>query len=195
MTVSKNDVFAEIGVDLRPDSELTREEIIARNLKVVDFHFHTENPEEVEKALAVYADDITWEAPSRGVVMKDPKEVLEAYRNIFRTLVYRKTLGLRRFATENFVFDDQIGHVYVVGDPSLMPNMPFPKGTEVYARVVHCFQLRDGLITRESPTSCGANSIVKSPTTIFPRMRFGRSSRKRRKRTDHRGPPALSHQP
>jgi hypothetical protein len=64
--------------------------------------------------------------------------VLEAYRNIFRTLVYRKTLGLRRFATENFVFDDQIGHVYVVGDPSLMPNMPFPKGTEVYARVVHC---------------------------------------------------------
>jgi hypothetical protein len=149
MTVSKIDVFAEIGVDLRPDSELTREEIIARNLKVVDFHFHTENPEEVEKALAVYADDITWEAPSRGVVMKDPKEVLEAYRNIFRTLAYRKTLGLRRFATENFVFDDQIGHVCVVGDPSLMPNMPFPKGTEVYARVVHCFQLRDGLITRE----------------------------------------------
>ena len=49
MTISKNDVFAEIGVDLRPDSELTRDEIIARNLKVVDFHFHTENPEEVEK--------------------------------------------------------------------------------------------------------------------------------------------------
>jgi len=81
--------------------------------------------------------------------MKDPKGVLEAYRNIFRTLVYRKTLGLRRFATENFVFDDQIGHVYVVGDPSLMPNMPFPKGTEVCARLVHCFQLRDGLVTRE----------------------------------------------
>ena len=89
------------------------------------------------------------QAPSRGVVIKDPKEVLKAYRNIFRTLVYRKTLGLRRFATENFVFDDQIGHVYVVGDPSLMPNMPFPKGTEVYVRLVHCFQLRDGLITRE----------------------------------------------
>jgi hypothetical protein len=32
-------------------------------------------------------------------------------------------------------------------------------------------------------------------TTILPRMRCGRSSRKRRKRTDHRGPPALSHQP
>jgi hypothetical protein len=150
MTVSKNDIFAEIGVDSRPDSELTREEIITRNLKVVDFHFHAENPDEVEKAVAVYADDITWEAPSRGVVMKDPNEVLEAYRNIFRTLAYRKTLRLRRFGTENFVFDDQIGHVYVVGDPSLMPNMPYPKGTEIYARLVHWFQLRDGLITREN---------------------------------------------
>jgi SnoaL-like domain len=149
MTVSKNDVFAEIGVDLRPDSQLTRDAIIARNLKVVDFHFHTENPDEVEKAVAVYADDITWEAPSRGVVMKNPKEVLNAYQNIFRTLAYRKTLGLRRFATENFVFDDQIAHAYVVGDPTLMPNMPFPKGTEIYARLVHCFQMRDGLITRE----------------------------------------------
>lgn len=149
MTISKDDVFAEIGVDLRPDSELTRDEIIARNLKVVDFHFHTENPDEVEKAVAVYADDITWEAPSRGVVMKDRMEVLAAYRDIFRTLAYRKTLGLRRFATENFVFDDQLAHVYVMGDPSLVPNLPFPKGTEIYARLVHCFHLRDGLITRE----------------------------------------------
>lgn len=149
MTMTKRDALAELGFDPRPDSELTRDEIIARNLKVVDFHFHTENPDEVEKAIAVYADDITWEAPSRGVVMKDPKEVLEAYRNIFRTLAYRKTLGLRRFATEEFVFDDQIAHAYVIGDPALMPNMPFPKGTEVYARLVHCFQMRDGLITRE----------------------------------------------
>ena len=149
MTFTKSDAFAEIGVDSRPDSEMTREEIIARNLKVVDFHFHTENPEEVEKAVAVYADDVTWEAPSRGVVMKDPKEALQAYRDIFRTLAYRKTLGLRRFATEDFVFDDQVAHAYVVGDPSLMPNMPFPKGTEIYARLVHCFQLRDGLVTRE----------------------------------------------
>jgi hypothetical protein len=149
MAISKEDVFAEIGADLRPDSELTHDEIIARNLKVVDFHFHNENPDEVEKAVAVYAEDVTWEAPSRGVVMKDRKEVLAAYRNIFRTLAYRKTLGLRRFATENFIFDDQLAHVYVVGDPSLMPNLPFPKGTEICARLVHCFELRDGLVTRE----------------------------------------------
>lgn len=149
MTLTKYDLFAEFGLDPRPDAELSREQIIERNLKVVDAHFHSENPDDVEKAVALYADDITWEAPSRGIVMKDPEEVLEAYRKIFRTFQYRKTLGLRRFATENFVFDDQIAHAVVVGDPALMPNMPFPKGTEVYARLVHCFELRDGQITRE----------------------------------------------
>lgn len=149
MAFTKEDIFAEFGLDPRPDAELTREQIIERNLKVVDAHFHSENPVDVEKAIALYADDITWEAPSRGVVMKDTQEVLEAYHNIFRTFQYRKTIGLRRFATEDFVFDDQIAHALVVGDPALMHNFPFPKGTEVYARLVHCFQMRDGLITRE----------------------------------------------
>ena len=149
MNSNKLEIFKEFGLDTRPDSELTREEIIARNLKVVDWHFHSENPDDVEKAVALYADDITWEAPSRGVIMKDPAEVLAAYRNIFKCLAYRKTISLRRFATEDFVFDDQIGYVKVVGDPALMPNMPYPQGTEVCARLVHCFQMKDGLITRE----------------------------------------------
>lgn len=149
MAFTKYEIFAEFGVDPRPDAELTREQIIERNLKVVEAHFHSENPDDVEKAVALYADDITWEAPSRGVVWKTSKEVLDAYREIFRTFQYRKTLDLRRFATENFVFDDQIQHAVVIGDPAVVPNMPFPKGTEVYARLVHCFEMRDGQIVRE----------------------------------------------
>jgi hypothetical protein len=149
MTISTKDVFAEFGLDPRPDSELTRAEIIARNLKVVEWHFHSENPEDVEKAVALYHEDITWEAPSRGVVMTDPKEVLDAYRDIFRCFAYRKTIALRRFATERFVFDDQINYAKCVDDPALMPGMPFPLGTEVCVRLVHCFEMRDGRITRE----------------------------------------------
>jgi len=149
MTATDFDIFAEFGLDSRPDSELTRDQIIERNLKVVDLHFHSENPDEVEKAVALYADDIVWEAPSRGQVMKDRAEVLAAYRNIFRTVAYRKTIGLRRFATENFVFDDQIAWAKVVGDPAGMPGLPFELGTEMCVRLVHCFQMRDGRITRE----------------------------------------------
>src|ERR1700677_3436892 len=92
-----------------PDSALSRDQIIERNLRVVEAHFHNETPELVEKAIALYADDISWEAPTRGVVMHDAAEILQAYRGIFRTVAYRKVVPLRRFGTEKFVFDNPTG--------------------------------------------------------------------------------------
>ncbi|HVW40635.1 MAG TPA: nuclear transport factor 2 family protein [Amycolatopsis sp.] len=132
---------------LKPDAELTHDEIIARNLEVVEAHFHNENPEDVDKAIALYADDIVWEAPGRGIVYTNAADVKAAYLDIFKTLTYHKTTALRRFATETFVFDDQIAEVTVVGDK--MPNLPYPIGTRMSVRLVHCFQMRDGRITRE----------------------------------------------
>src|SRR5258705_6114391 len=99
-----------------PDGALTHELIIARNLKVVEAHFHNETPEHVEKAIALYGDTISWEAPTRGVVMHDKAAILAAYRGIFRTVAYRRVIPLRRFATEQIVFDDLIRHVTIVVD-------------------------------------------------------------------------------
>ena len=132
---------------LTPDSALTKEEIEERNLEVVAAHFHNENPEDVDKAIALYAPDISWEGPNRGLVYTDAQEVKEMYLGIFRTLSFRKMTNLRRFAAGNFVFDDLIAEVDVVGDE--MPNLPFPVGTRMNVRLVHCFELRDGQITRE----------------------------------------------
>ena len=145
--LAANQAADDLANDTRPDSELTPDEVIARNLAVVQAHFHNENPDDVDKAIALYADDITWEAPSRGMVYTDPADVRAAYIDIFKTLVYDKTIALRRFATEEFVFDDQIAHVTVVGDK--MPNLPYPVGTKMSVRLVHCFQMRDGKIARE----------------------------------------------
>jgi hypothetical protein len=137
-----------IAVDVTaPDGALTREEIIARNLMVVEAHFHNETPEYVEKAVALYGDTISWEAPTRGVVMNDKDEILKAYRAIFRTVAYRRVVPLRRFATEQFVFDDQIGHVTVVGNE--MPNIPYTVGTQLAVRLIHLFEMKDGKIVRE----------------------------------------------
>ena len=130
-----------------PDSELTREQIIDRNMTVVDAHFHNENPESVEKAIALYADNISWEAPVRGIVMNDPAEILKAYRGIFRSVVYHSTTPIRRFATESFVFDDQVSIATLVRDE--MPNIPFPVGTRMSVRLTHVFQMKDGKIERE----------------------------------------------
>lgn len=130
-----------------PDSELTRDQIIERNMKVVDAHFHNENPETVENAIALYGDTISWEAPTRGLVYSNKADVLKGYRGIFQTVGYHSTIPLRRFATEKFVFDDQIAHVSVVGDE--MPNLPFGIGTKMSVRLVHLFEMKDGKIMKE----------------------------------------------
>jgi hypothetical protein len=68
--------YQEVMADTRPDSELTRDQVVARNLAVVEAHFHNENPDDVDKAVGLYTDDISWEAPSRGLVYTDPEQVL-----------------------------------------------------------------------------------------------------------------------
>jgi hypothetical protein len=64
--------------------DLTREEIIARNLAAVDVHFHNENPDGIDRAVGVYTDDIIWEVPARGLVLRDRETVKQEYLNIFR---------------------------------------------------------------------------------------------------------------
>src|ERR1700741_5597968 len=93
-------VEGPIAVDTSvPDSALTGEQIIARNLSVVEAHFHNETPEHRWKAIALYGDSISWEAPTRGVVMNNKDDILEAYRAIFRTVAYRRVVPLRWFAS------------------------------------------------------------------------------------------------
>src|ERR1700728_3419612 len=117
-----------------PDSALTKDEIERRNVEVVTAHFHNENPDDVDKAIALYAPDICWEAPNRGLIYTDALQIRDAYMGLFRTLVFHKMTNLRRFASGNCVFDDQIAEVSIVG--SEMPNMPFPIGTRVSLRLV-----------------------------------------------------------
>ena len=140
-------IDTEQHMPLIPDSALTEGQIEKRNIEVVTAHFHNENPDDVDKAIALYASDICWEAPNRGLIYTDAQEIKDAYMGIFRTLVFQKMTHLRRFASGKFVFDDQIAEVAVVGDE--MPNMPFPVGMVVSLRLVHCFELRDGRIIRE----------------------------------------------
>ncbi|MGN6576400.1 MAG: nuclear transport factor 2 family protein [Nocardioides sp.] len=139
---SKGDVDLDVDV-----SKMTRDELIAHNLRVVEAHFHNENPDLVDKAIALYGPEIVWEAPARGLVYTDPAEVKSAYLGIYRTVRFNKATTLRRFATEHFVFDDQIIDMTVVGDE--MPNLNFEPGERISMRLVHCFEMKNGRIARE----------------------------------------------
>ncbi len=137
---------AEPNLDV-DTSTMTREELVAHNLRVVEAHFHNENPDDVDKAIALYGPTIVWEAPVRGQVYTDPQEVKKAYLDIFRTVSFNRTTTLRRFATERFVFDDQIADLTVIGDG--MPNLGFRPGDRISMRLVHCFEMDGGKIVRE----------------------------------------------
>jgi len=133
---------ADVDVSL-----MTREELIAHNLSVVEAHFHNENPESIDNALAVYGPDIVWEAPARGMVYGRVEDVRKGYLGIFRTVRWNRSTTLRRFATEDFVFDDQIADLTVVGTD--MPNLPFQAPQRISMRLVHCFEMKNGKIARE----------------------------------------------
>jgi ketosteroid isomerase-like protein len=73
---------------------------IATNLAVVEAHFGSEAVGRVEEAIALYTDDVVWEAPSRHVLLKGKAAVADNYRQIFHTIQNIQWHCLDRFATE-----------------------------------------------------------------------------------------------
>ena len=124
-----------------------RDDLIARNLAAVETHFHNETPETIDQAIAVYTDDIVWEVPARGLVLRSIEDVKQEYLKIFGSMNIHKIVNLHRFATEEWVFDDSIFEWTMTGDG--FRNAPFPVGTTCSIRLLHAFQMRDGLICRE----------------------------------------------
>lgn len=130
---------------------LSSEAIVTRNLGVVDAHFHNENPADIDKAIDLYGDSIVWEVPARGVLLRDKAAVKDAYLKLFDSYQIHSMTPIRRFGTGNFVVDDTVAELTLVGDVERnVPGCPLPAGTRVSMRIVHIFELDDeGRITRE----------------------------------------------
>ncbi len=123
------------------------EQLIAKNLAVVEAHFHSEASNEIEKALPLYTDDIIWEAPARGLVFHGKHSTAENYRKMFGSMADVHVTPLRRFATAERVVDDSIATFKLVGDGVI--NAPLPVGSKAELRLVHIFEMRDHKIARE----------------------------------------------
>lgn len=133
------------------DTKLTPEQIVERNLAAVDAHFHSENPADIDKAIALYADEVVWEVPARGVLLTDHESVKQAYLDIFKSYEIHSITPLRRHGADNWVFDDTIAELTLVGDvENNVPGCPLPAGTNVSMRITHFFEMDDeGKINRE----------------------------------------------
>ena len=118
---------------------------IETNLKIVETHFGSEVDGRVDEAVALYTDDITWEAPTRNIVLHGKQAVADNYRNMFSGFKDVKFRTLDRFATENRVVDDSVISLEITKNGF----MPFPIGTKIEMRLTHIFEIRDGKISKE----------------------------------------------
>ena len=121
------------------------QDVIAANLAVIEAHFGSEAAGRVDAAIALYTDDIVWEAPSRNLVIKGKEAVAANYREIFSVLKDVEFHTLDRFATEDRVVDDSIITFEVARDGFI----PLPLGTKGEMRLTHIFEMRDGKISKE----------------------------------------------
>ena len=121
------------------------DDIIAANLAAVEAHLGSEASGRIEDAIAVYTDDVVWEAPSRNLEFRGKEAVADNYRDIFSVLKNVEFHTKDRFATEDRVVDDSIVSFEVAREGFV----PFPVGTKCEMRLTHIFEMRDGKISKE----------------------------------------------
>lgn len=118
-------------------------------MDIIDRHFAAENAHDVEGTLATYTEDIIWDdithpdAPFHG-----KEEVANVYSSIIDAIPDVHLRSVKRFSGEDdrFVVDESIitGHVH--GEWAGMHG----GGAPVEIRILHIFELRDGLICFEN---------------------------------------------
>jgi len=118
-------------------------------LWLVHWHFTWENPDQVDKLAELYHDDIVWEVPSRRIIYRGKKDVLDNYRRIFESAQGLKQDPIERYGTPERVFDD-CEATFKLTSSHGFPNHPLPTGTRVAMRLIHNFHIKDGLIIREN---------------------------------------------
>lgn len=129
-------------------------------MDIIDRHFAAENAHDVEATLATYTDDIVWDdvthpdSPFRG-----KEEVGAVYGGILDAIPDVHLESVKRFTGEDgrFVVDESVltGHVHgswagVEGD-----------GAPVRVRILHVFELRDGLIAYENAWFNAADVVAQ----------------------------------
>ena len=118
-------------------------------MDIVDRHFAAENAHDVPATLATYTDDIVWDdvthpdAPFHG-----KEEVASVYSTIIDAIPDLQLESVRRLNDEGgrFVVDESIISGHVVGEWAGVNG----GGAPVSIRILHVFELRDGLISHEN---------------------------------------------
>lgn len=133
---------------------LSREAIDA----ILDDHFRREAEGDVEGTLATFTDDVIHDVVGDPTgELHGPAAVGIRYGHLFGNVRGERTTPKHRLYGESFVVDDKIWTARVTGEFMGLPG----RGREINVRVLHVFEFRNGLISRENVWIDGAAAIAQ----------------------------------
>ena len=124
-------------------TSLTREQID----HIIDEHFRQEADGDVEGTLKTLTGDVVHDVVGDPAgELHGPGAVAQRYGHLFSNVKGERADVKHRLYGENFVVDDKIWTARVTGQFMGIPG----HGRRISIRVLHVFEFRDGLISREN---------------------------------------------
>lgn len=132
---------------------------VEQNLDTVERHMAGEigDPASI---MGLYTDDVVFEAPDRGLRLTQKPDIEANYRKMFASVADLTLEPVSREATETRVEDIAVVRFMLVGNGFV--NAPAPVGARVALRLHHVFDMRDGLIARETVHETW--TVLEAPT-------------------------------
>ena len=106
---------------------------------VVERHFEFENPEQINRVIETFSDDIVWEAPARNLYLTNHDEIVAQYRKIIAGVIAPDMEVLHRFARGDEFFDDRILH-FTAAKGNVWGIEP---GKKASLRLAHYFKVKN----------------------------------------------------
>ena len=116
-------------------------------MDIIDRHFAAENAHDVEGTLATYTDDIVWDDVTHPLCPVSGKGATASiYAGILTAIPDINLRTIRRLTFPTHVVDESILTGHVDGSFAGVEG----QGAPVKFRILHVFDIRDGLIAREN---------------------------------------------
>ena len=115
-------------------------------MDIIERHFAAENAHDVAGTLATYTDDLVWDDVGNPVCPVYGKSAAgEIYEGIIDAIPDLHLESVSRFASSDHVVDESVATGHIQGTFIGIEG----GGAPVRFRILHVFDIRDGLISRE----------------------------------------------
>jgi len=115
-------------------------------MDIIDQHFASENSHDIAATLATYTEDVVWDDVSHPACPVHGKQATASmYEGIIAAIPDLHLESITRFDAVDHVVDESLATGHVTGSFLGVDG----QGSPVSFRMLHVFDLRDGLISRE----------------------------------------------